>query len=221
MHFCWRDRLTDEVVDDLIIFPGECTYSRVQECTTGRVYVLKFNNSQLRLFYWLQEPKTDKDDVHCRRINQILNSPNTSTQGTFTSLNVFSQSQLSRIFGPNIAATLSSLMQQEANAINIGRPRSGRSMNQENVTEIPIQRDIAPTSSGSQKGIGSTIKTNSVQAKNSGNIKPKMKSVTILDTVSQQQIMDIVDDEEHTGQEEDENTEKTEESQRHSNDNKD
>lgn len=39
---------------DLIIFPDDCEFKRVSQCTTGRVYVLKFKAGSKRLFFWMQ-----------------------------------------------------------------------------------------------------------------------------------------------------------------------
>uniref|UniRef100_A0A3Q3WAQ2 Uncharacterized protein n=1 Tax=Mola mola TaxID=94237 RepID=A0A3Q3WAQ2_MOLML len=75
IHFCWKDRTTGNVDDDLIIFPDDCEFKRVNQCTTGRVYVLKFKAGSKRLFFWMQEPKTDKDDEYSRKINEYLNNP--------------------------------------------------------------------------------------------------------------------------------------------------
>ncbi|KAK3518441.1 hypothetical protein QTP70_000657 [Hemibagrus guttatus] len=75
IHFCWKDRTTGNVEDDLIIFPDDCEFKRVSQCTTGRVYVLKFKAGSKRLFFWMQEPKTDKDDEYCRKVNEYLNNP--------------------------------------------------------------------------------------------------------------------------------------------------
>ncbi|XP_066964499.1 proteasomal ubiquitin receptor ADRM1-B-like [Macrobrachium rosenbergii] len=75
MHFCWKDRTTGTVEEDLIIFPDDCEYKRVPQCTTGRVYVLKFKSSSRKLFFWMQEPKTDKDEEHSRKVNELINNP--------------------------------------------------------------------------------------------------------------------------------------------------
>uniref|UniRef100_A0A8C9S877 ADRM1 26S proteasome ubiquitin receptor n=1 Tax=Scleropages formosus TaxID=113540 RepID=A0A8C9S877_SCLFO len=75
IHFCWKDRTTGNVEDDLIIFPDDCEFKRVNQCTTGRVYVLKFKAGTKRLFFWMQEPKTDKDEEYCRKVNEYLNNP--------------------------------------------------------------------------------------------------------------------------------------------------
>ncbi|XP_053619596.1 proteasomal ubiquitin receptor ADRM1 isoform X2 [Plodia interpunctella] len=110
MHFCWKDRTTGEVEDDLLIFPDDCEFVRVNECTTGRVYVLKFKSFAKKYFFWMQEPKTDKDDEYCRRINEALNNPPTSGgrggggSGTQDGelqniLNNMSQQQLMQLFG--------------------------------------------------------------------------------------------------------------------------
>lgn len=42
------------VEDDLIIFPDDCEYVKVPQCTTGRVYLLKFKSSNRKFFFWLQ-----------------------------------------------------------------------------------------------------------------------------------------------------------------------
>ncbi|XP_051947885.1 proteasomal ubiquitin receptor ADRM1-like isoform X1 [Xyrauchen texanus] len=75
IHFCWKDRSTGNVEDDLIIFPDDCEFKRVNQCTTGRVFVLKFKAGSKRLFFWLQEPKMDKDEEFCRKVNEYLNNP--------------------------------------------------------------------------------------------------------------------------------------------------
>ncbi|XP_016359284.1 proteasomal ubiquitin receptor ADRM1-like isoform X2 [Sinocyclocheilus anshuiensis] len=75
IHFCWKDRSTGNVEDDLIIFPDDCEFKKVNQCTTGRVFVLKFKAGSKRLFFWLQEPKTDKDEEYCRKVNEYLNNP--------------------------------------------------------------------------------------------------------------------------------------------------
>ncbi|KAF7657012.1 hypothetical protein LDENG_00033100 [Lucifuga dentata] len=75
IHFCWKDRTTGNVDDDLIIFPDDCEFKKVSQCTTGRVFVLKFKAGSKRLFFWMQEPKADKDDEYCRKVNEYLNNP--------------------------------------------------------------------------------------------------------------------------------------------------
>ena len=38
----------------------------------GRVYVLKWKSSNRKLFFWMQEPKEDRDDEFCRKINDLV-----------------------------------------------------------------------------------------------------------------------------------------------------
>jgi len=49
-----RYQCFDFVFQDLIIFPDDCEFKRVSQCTTGRVYVLKFKAGSKRLFFWMQ-----------------------------------------------------------------------------------------------------------------------------------------------------------------------
>lgn len=117
IHFCWKNRTTNKVEDDLIIFPDDCEFKRVEQCKTGRVYLLKFKSTSARLFFWMQEPKSDKDEEWCRRINDVMNNPpsvnslstNRSGSGSGNSnndgndlsymLNNMSQQQLLQLFG--------------------------------------------------------------------------------------------------------------------------
>ncbi|KAG6453155.1 hypothetical protein O3G_MSEX007986 [Manduca sexta] len=139
MHFCWKDRTTGEVEDDLLIFPDDCEFVRVNECTTGRVYVLKFKSLSKKYFFWMQEPKSDKDDDYCRRINEALNNPPTSggrggggsggQDGELQNLlNNMSQQQLMQLFGGvgQIGGLSSLLGTMGNNSSNSGsRPSAG------------------------------------------------------------------------------------------------
>lgn len=109
MHFCWKDRTTNVVEDDLIIFPDDVEFKRVPQCTTGRVYILKFKSSNRKFFFWVQEAKTEKDEENCRKVNEVLNNPPTmisQRSGGATPdsdlqnlLSNMSQQQLMQLFG--------------------------------------------------------------------------------------------------------------------------
>lgn len=75
MHFCWKDRGTGTIEDDLIIFPDDVEFKKVPACTTGRVFVMKFKSTNRKFFFWMQEPKVDKDDEYCQKVNDYLNNP--------------------------------------------------------------------------------------------------------------------------------------------------
>ncbi|KAI8826564.1 adhesion regulating molecule [Fimicolochytrium jonesii] len=92
MHLYWKDRRTGAIEDDLIIFPEEADFLKVTQ-SEGRVYVLKFKSSSQRLFFWLQEPKADRDEELARKVNSIINNP--PSAGGFESdfLSVLQQSQ--------------------------------------------------------------------------------------------------------------------------------
>ena len=59
MHFCWKDRSSGEVVDDLIIFPDDVNFkhippARISAARCDRIYVLKFKASTRKFFFWMQ-----------------------------------------------------------------------------------------------------------------------------------------------------------------------
>lgn len=67
----------------------------------------------------LQEPRTDKDEENCKRINELLNNPSSAVQSSNNPdqdlqslLNNMSQSQLMQLFGGGVGQIggLSSLL---------------------------------------------------------------------------------------------------------------
>ncbi|KAK3823710.1 MAG: Adrm1b protein [Linnemannia elongata] len=73
LHFFWKNRATNSVEDDLILFPGDAELLKVDECTTGRVLVLKFKSSSQKLFFWLQESNADRDQIVLQQANTLIN----------------------------------------------------------------------------------------------------------------------------------------------------
>jgi len=109
MHFKWKDRGTGVVEDDLIIFPDDIEFVRVKQCTTGRVFVLKFKSSSRRMFFWMQEPKEDKDEEYCKKVNDCLNKPPGSDGGSSGGLGSGGRGGLSAALGGGGPVDLSSL----------------------------------------------------------------------------------------------------------------
>lgn len=127
MHFCWKDRSSNVVEDDLIIFPEDAEFKRVAQCTTGRVYVLRFKSSSRRCFYWMQDPTEDRDEELCRKVNKYLNNPPApgsragSASSNLSSLDMGSlhDQDLQHLFS---TVTPQQLMQMLGNVSNINPP---------------------------------------------------------------------------------------------------
>ncbi|XP_032597087.1 proteasomal ubiquitin receptor ADRM1 homolog isoform X1 [Drosophila grimshawi] len=184
MHFCWKDRTSGKVEDDLIVFPDDFEYKRVDQCKSGRVYVLKFKSSSRRMFFWMQEPKTDKDDEHCRRINELLNNPpsahqrgggGSGSEGTDLQymLNNMSQQQLMQLFGGvGQMGGLSSLLGQMNSRTPSSRNTSssgGGSAALQTPENVSVPRTpSAPTKGGNNSSSKSSTGSN----RNSNNLQP-------------------------------------------------
>jgi hypothetical protein len=201
IHFCWKDRTTGNVEDDLIIFPDDCEFKRVDQCKTGRVYILKFKSSGRKLFFWLQEPETDKDEEWCRRVNDVMNNPPSSNMGSGSSgnrteeglqymLNNMSQQQLMQLFGGVAAGGqmgLSSLLG------SINRSSSGRNANASltsssaanrsatTTTTAPTATAVTPTNTAQPTAPRAPRKTNNTNT-TSGTQPPATPSSTGSDT---------------------------------------
>ncbi|ORX69395.1 adhesion regulating molecule [Linderina pennispora] len=72
MRFCWKDRQTNEVEEELIVFSGDTSFEQVTQAASERVYVLKFKSSSQRLFFWMQDPNSDTDAVLAHNLNVFL-----------------------------------------------------------------------------------------------------------------------------------------------------
>ncbi|KNC55739.1 Adrm1b protein [Thecamonas trahens ATCC 50062] len=78
LHLRWTNRELNTTVDDLIIFPGDASFSKIEACTTGRVYLLRFSSGRKMLF-WMQEPKAEDDEDLFKRANEVLANPSAAT----------------------------------------------------------------------------------------------------------------------------------------------
>ncbi|CAI5986888.1 unnamed protein product [Closterium sp. NIES-65] len=72
LHLQWLDRTTQAVEEDMVVFPDEAKFEKVSQ-SSGRVYMLSFNEDDRKLFFWMQEPKAHNDEHHCSEVNRILN----------------------------------------------------------------------------------------------------------------------------------------------------
>jgi len=71
MHFQWQDREKNETAVDLIVI-NDAYLEKIEKCKTGRVYLLRFTSSNKKLFFWMQEPKTDKDEELMKKFNEAI-----------------------------------------------------------------------------------------------------------------------------------------------------
>ncbi|KAF9352914.1 adhesion regulating molecule 1 [Mortierella sp. AD094] len=83
LHFYWKNRTTNAVVDDLILFPGDAELKTVPECTTGRVVMLQFKSSSQKLFFWLQEANADRDQIILQQANALISQGQEEEAGQF------------------------------------------------------------------------------------------------------------------------------------------
>ena len=82
-HLIWKDRSTQQIGEDLLIFPGDQTLTKVDTGNpTDRVYLLTFSTSaSKRVFFWSQEPgDPGKDEEKVNQFNQLMNAPPAAAQ---------------------------------------------------------------------------------------------------------------------------------------------
>lgn len=71
MHIQWMDREKNETGIDLITI-NDAYFEKIDKCKDGRVYLLRFTSSDKKLFFWMQEPKDDKDDELIKKFNETV-----------------------------------------------------------------------------------------------------------------------------------------------------
>ncbi|OJT09875.1 26S proteasome regulatory subunit RPN13 [Trametes pubescens] len=75
LHFIWKNRSSNEVDEDLILFPGDATFAKVEQSAWGRTYVLKFSSSNQRHFFYMQDADASRDEEFVGNINRLLVDP--------------------------------------------------------------------------------------------------------------------------------------------------
>ncbi|KAH9986704.1 proteasome complex subunit Rpn13 ubiquitin receptor-domain-containing protein [Russula vinacea] len=70
----WKNRETEETVEDLILFPPDASFVSVPQAS-GRVYVLKFSSSDQRHFFWMQDASSERDEEFAFHVNRLLQIP--------------------------------------------------------------------------------------------------------------------------------------------------
>jgi len=114
MHFVWKDRTTNNVEDDLIIFHGDAQLKHVPQCKDGFAMLLEFATGR-RLFFWSQESRkkgSSWDDVSkeqdlMRKANDVLNGNTPSPASTPAALGFggMTHSELMAMLSGGAAAT--------------------------------------------------------------------------------------------------------------------
>ncbi|KAF9481179.1 adhesion regulating molecule [Pholiota conissans] len=74
LHFIWKNRVTNTVEEDLILFPFDASFIKVSQ-SQGRVYVLKFSSSNQRHFFWMQDASDSRDAEFISNVNGLLMDP--------------------------------------------------------------------------------------------------------------------------------------------------
>ena len=74
IRFSWSERESTEAEEVLLLVPGDCTFTKVKECPSGRVFSLNFASTpSKRYYYWVQEPETLLTDTEIHsKVSEIL-----------------------------------------------------------------------------------------------------------------------------------------------------
>ncbi|ORY97952.1 proteasome complex subunit Rpn13 ubiquitin receptor-domain-containing protein [Syncephalastrum racemosum] len=110
MHFYWKERRATEPEEDLIIFPDEAELVRIPECTTGRVYLLKFKSSERKLFFWMQNKNDEKDEENVSKVNRLINDPETAVRDIMSGAGSSRVSGLDMDYGDGTPADVMQLL---------------------------------------------------------------------------------------------------------------
>ncbi|KAH8864569.1 Proteasomal ubiquitin receptor ADRM1-A [Schistosoma japonicum] len=175
LHFCWIDRKTCLVEDNFIINAKQAEFKRIPQCTTGRVYLLKFKDLK-HFFIWMQEPNGKNDSDICTRINDYIRSPPAQTTALssdwlsrFEGLNQLSHSDLlallcklqlffSDTFIPAMGVGLGSGLSSESeipsaqSSVTIGRHLNAGHLDESNVSTSILGAATTPSSGASPTG---------------------------------------------------------------------
>merc|ERR1711990_1019994 len=163
-HLCWKDRTANKVEDDLMIFPNDAEFVAVPQCTTGRVFLLKFKDiPNKKLFFWMQEPdsKKEKDEDLMKKVNEALNNPSSLTSGSRDGAPDPEEAALMQILqgantNPAQIQQLQSLLQQTHRSQSRSSRKEGSSSSSSSKKD---KKDDSKSASNSGSGSASTAAT--------------------------------------------------------------
>ncbi|KAK2465227.1 hypothetical protein APHAL10511_002581 [Amanita phalloides] len=72
LHFIWKNRINDQIEEDLILFPTDASFERVPQASSGRIYVLRFSSSGQQHFFWMQDASSARDEEFVNNVNGLL-----------------------------------------------------------------------------------------------------------------------------------------------------
>ncbi|KAI6035814.1 adhesion regulating molecule [Pisolithus marmoratus] len=75
LHFMWKERPSGTVREDLILFPGDARMEKVTQERSGRTFVLRFDSSDQKHFFWMQDVSNARDDELVGNLNRFLADP--------------------------------------------------------------------------------------------------------------------------------------------------
>lgn len=74
VHLCWKNRKSDSVLDDLIVFEGDCSVKHIKQLPEHRVFFVKMNQNNERKFYWFQHTDKETDEALIGDLHEALNN---------------------------------------------------------------------------------------------------------------------------------------------------
>jgi len=74
VHLCWKNRKSDSVLDDLIVFEGDASVKLIKQLPEHRVFFVKMNQNNERKFYWFQHTDKETDTTLITDLNEALNN---------------------------------------------------------------------------------------------------------------------------------------------------
>ncbi|KAG1058124.1 hypothetical protein G6F43_000068 [Rhizopus delemar] len=150
LHLYWKERSPQaNIEDDIIIFPGEATFNKVSQCTTGRVYLLKFNNSNEKHFYWMQNKSDGKDQEYANSVNELIGDSEDDINMSAELDENTSHAEIMRLLNPSI--TEENVLEFLNNMSRSRRPqseenrRSSRARREQTEDPTPVTTTTATT----------------------------------------------------------------------------
>ena len=69
----WLERSSQDAEVDLVLFPGDAVWKKVTQAgEEARVFLLEFPATKQHYFFWMQEPKEEKDaEVSTRLLSSL------------------------------------------------------------------------------------------------------------------------------------------------------
>lgn len=163
-------------------------YKRITKCTTGRVFLVNLKSANKKIFFWMQEPDSEKDEKLWKKLLDTLNGVDTSSSSdrpSSTSLSSLANVLGGDLGGSDIQSLLGSMSEQQIQQLlglsgfggsqSSSRASSSRPSRVQSSRQAPTTAAATPTTTNQAQPMDTASATTTTTTSGSSDANKKLQ----------------------------------------------